>query len=244
MKTLSFLLSLLSGVVLGQPGQKLSQPVVQQTLTDLSSDRFSQSQAFDNRPVTRVGSPYYVPDWLPGEVTTLGGEKQYWGMVKVDVYNSRLWLKRAQGDSIPIGLEQVAQLTINPLANDQTTIRFQRFPAAQFADASLKNALMRVVHTGPYGTLIEHPVRKHYPPRPNDPYSHNATVDELRDESVLYVIRTDQIPTRTRLTRRALADALGETGPQFERYLRDNDVLLRSAGDVATALYLLSHSAK
>lgn len=202
---------------------------------ELSSVAYSQTVAATAPSDEQSG-------WLPGEVSVRSG-RQRWGMVRVDVANNRLWLKQAKGNLLQLPLDQIDQLTLNPLANDQTTVYFRRFPGAPFADTSLNNALMRVVHTGPYGTLVEYPVQPHYWSSLSGSDNQRA-VNEPSDEARLHVIRPDQTPTKARLTRRALADALGETGQPLRVHDRGSDALLRSTNDVAAALYILSQFAQ
>jgi hypothetical protein len=228
-----------ASVALAQTQATMPQPVLQQAVTDMGTDRMinSVSQVFDYRTIATKGSPYYDEAWLPGEVTIGDRTTRYSGQLKLDVLNNRLLMKRPQGDSVWVPTGPLRTITLNPLAGDSRTIRFRHFAEAKFGDPAINESFLRVLHEGDYGTLVQWPIRRLYKARPNDPYNHSPTTEEIRDEPVYYVIRPDHSAEKIKFSRRAVADAMGpQGGPQFEAYLKAQSLPARSAHELAAAL--------
>ena len=238
MKTYPLVALLLAGpVALSQGTKAMPTQLVQQSLDDIGNTRMvNMSRTFDNRTITTRGTPFYLPSWLSGEATIEGSQTRYRGQFKLDVMNDRLLVKQPQGDSIWVSAARLSTLTLNPLANDPASVRFRRFASAVADEPLLHTTFVRVLHEGAYGTLVQLPIRRLYKAAPSDSYSHHATTDEIRDESVYYVIHPDHTTEKVKLNRRSLIDAMGEAGRQLDNHARANNLSLRSQAEVIQAL--------
>ena len=241
MKPYLFLALLLAGpMAVGQGNKNQTAQQVQQVLDDTGDFKVANmSRTFDNRTINTRGTAFYVADWRPGEVTIANTMTPYKGQFKLDVMNDRLMVKRPTGDSIWVATDRVSAITLDPTTPDQTAVHFRRFDRARSDEALLQTALLRVINEGAYGALVQLPVRRLYKAAPNDPYSMHATTNEIRDESVYYVIRPDQTAIKVKLNRRSLTEAMGDAGRQLDLHARANNLSLKTEKEVINALSAL-----
>lgn len=246
MKLYPFLALLLAGpMAIGQGNKNQTTQQVQQVLDDTGDFKVANmSRTFDNRTINTRGNPFYVSDWRAGEVVLANTMTPYRGEFKLDVMNDRLMVKRPVGDSIWVSTDRLNAITLNPTTPDEPTLHFRRFEAARSEEGVLRTALLRVLNEGAYGALVQLPVRQFYKAAPNDPYSMRATTNEIRDESVYYVIRPDQTAVKVKLNRRSLADAMGEVGRQLDLHARANNLSLKTEKEVVAALNALPGSVR
>ena len=241
MKLTSLLCCLLAGpAALCQSNKAITNQQVQQSLDDIGNTKMvNSSRTFDNRTITTRGTPFYTTDWLPGEVKISNVSTTYKGQLKLDVMNDRLMVKQPKGDSIWVSADRLSSVTLNPLVNDGMTLTFRRFPTVKTQEPMLRTALVRVLHEGGYGALVQLPVRRLYKAAPGDAYAVNATTSEIRDESVYYMIHPDQTAEKIKLNRRSLVEAIGAAGRQLDNYAKANNLSLRSEREVIEALKTL-----
>ena len=241
MKASLVLILLLAGpMAVGQDNKNQNGQQLQQALDDVGSAKITNmSRTFDNRAINTRGTAFYVTDWRSGVVTIADRVTPYKGQFKLDVMNNRLMVKQPAGDSIWVSADRLSTITLNPLLPGQPAANFRRFATVK-ADGDLSPAsLVRVLNEGTYGALVQLPIRRFYKAAPGDAYSINATINEIRDESVYYVIRPDQTAAKVKLSRRALADAMGEVGKQLDSHAKANNLALKSEKEVVDALAAL-----
>jgi hypothetical protein len=246
MKLYPILALLLAGhMALGQGNKNQTTQQVQQVLDDTGDFKVANmSRTFDNRPINTRGTPFYVSDWRAGEAILANTMTPYKGEFKLDVMNDRLMVKRPGGDSIWVSTDRLTAITLNPAATNEPAVHFRRFELVKSDEQFLQMALLRVLNEGAYGALVQLPIRRFYKAAPNDPYSLHATTNEIRDESVYYVIRPDQMAVKVKLNRRSLTDAMGDVGKQLELHAKANNLSLKTEKEVINALTALPGSVR
>lgn len=246
MKISLFSLLLVAGpMAVGQGNKNMTNQQVQQALDDTGDFKLANmSRTFDNRSLTTRGTPFYASDWRAGMVTIEASQSTYKGQFKLDVMNNRLMVKQPSGDSIWVSSDRLSTVTLNPVIPDQMPATFRRFATVKVDDEALSTALVRVLHEGSYGALVQLPIRRLYKAAPGDPYSLHATTNEIRDESVYYLIRPDQTAVKVKLNRRALTDAMGEQGKPLELHAKANKLVLKSEKEVVDALTAISANSR
>lgn len=235
---------LLAGpMAVGQDNKNQTPQQLQQLVDDTGAGDArltNMSRTFDNRPINTRGNSFYLPDWRSGIVTIADRVTPYKGQFKLDVMNNRLMVKQPTGDSIWVSADRLSTIVLNPLTPDQPTVNFRRFGTVKTNENLSSASLVRVLHEGTYGALVQLPIRRFYKAAPSDAYSLHATTNEIRDESVYYVIRPDQTAAKVKLGRRVLTDAMGAVGKQLDLHAKANNLTLKSEKEVVDALAGLS----
>lgn len=191
-------------------------------------------RSFDNRYEGVKGSPFWVDQWLPGEVELNNGNKITNVQIKFDALGHMLYLKTPRNDSVKLGEAFVKRFTAK---QDDAPQTFQRLSNA--GDA-LKTKLVRVVYEGKYSLaeLIQKNMQK---ADFKGAYSSNVRYDEIYAENAYYLIRPDGTSEKVKLNKKSIIGALGDAaGPKVDEYAKTNKLDFKNESDLVKALTFAS----
>lgn len=232
-------LLLSSAALFGQsPSTPTETPIFQQNLQELGNPNNVSTtvRTFDLRSVSLRGSPLVFSTWTPGSVTLVNGKTIDNAQFKYDVVNRVLLVLRNGKDSTQTAGYYVQAMTLMPPGGAPQPYRRLSDLKADVPEPG--QTLVRVIHRGPY-SLVQLPVRKFHKAPPRSPYGNNIDYDEFRDESVYYLVRPDGSAEKVKLSKKALASALGDKADAFGKIVKEQRLDVSIETDAAQALALL-----
>ncbi len=182
----------------------------------------------DNRYEGLRGTPYFLPDWLVGEVELNGGIKYKNPELKFDAARQNLIVKNPRtGDSVIVDSRQVVRFVLyqrgatSPGAATETaTVRgdaaqpqnvwlFRRYADLKTDYIDPGNGYFLVLYEGKI-TLLKQVKKTFRKADYKDPYSNNVRYDSYDDDATYYLLRPDRQLVRIKRSRKAVFDALAD----------------------------------
>jgi len=185
----------------------------------------------DNRYEGLVGSPYFSPEWLNGQIMMLGGKTYTNVPVKFDAYRQALILLRPKqgNDSIIIDRPTVLGFQLENKLGE--SYLFRRYPGAKFSEKDVADGYFMVLYEGKTA-LLKRVAKTIQGADYKGGYSNGARFDSFNNATSYYLLKPDQTLTRIKLTKKSLLDALADKRDALKRLADTLD--LRTEADAAT----------
>ena len=187
----------------------------------------------DHRYEGLRGTPYFLPDWIKGQVEMNAGQSYTNVPLKFNAYQQQLILLRtwAGNDSIIVDAGQVKRFTLKN--NDGQTYLFERLPTARTNDQSLKDGYFLVLYEGKT-TLLKRIAKTFKPADYKNPYANDVRYDAFRDAFSYYLLTPDQRLTKVKLSDKSLIDALGDRKDDLKTFVKQENLYFKTENDAVT----------
>lgn len=230
-----FLLLTLYHVAAGQttPAQPDPNAVLRLNTTNILN-RGSMIERIDNRYEGQHGSPYVVPNWIKGRVDLLDG-RQYTNVpLKFNAYRQELTILRPRmgNDSIVVDRRTVAGFFLADSTNGQF-YPFRRYPEAKTDDPILRDGYFLVLYAGK-SALLKRVVKTLRPANYQGGYSPNVRYDSFDDAFSYYLLKSDQLLTKVKLSKKTLLEAFGDRGDALKAFADQQKLDLKTEADAVT----------
>jgi hypothetical protein len=167
----------------------------------------------DNRYEGLRGTPYFLPNWLPGDVELNGGVKYRNQRLKFNAATQNLLVKEPRtGDSVIVDAQQIRhfllyQAVVTDTSKHQNAWFFKRYTDLKTNEKDLGNGYFLVLYDGK--TTLLKQVRKIFKKADyKDPYSTNVRYDTYDEEGIYYILRPDRELVRIKRNKKALIEVL------------------------------------
>ncbi len=184
----------------------------------------------DHRYEGLRGSPYFLPEWINGQVEMTAGQRYTNVPLKFDAYQQQLVLLRtwAGSDSIIVDADQVKQFTLTNKGG-QTSL-FKRLRVDKTDDQTLDKGYFLVLYEGK-NSLLKRVAKAFRPADYKNPYANNVRYDEFRDAFSYYLLRPDQSLLKVKLSDKSLIDALGDRKEELKTFLKQEKLSVKTEND-------------
>lgn len=189
----------------------------------------------DHRYEGLRGTPYFLPNWIKGQVEMTAGQNYTSVPLKFNAYQQQLVMLRtwAGNDSILVDPGQVKRFTLTN-ADGQTYV-FRRYPTASTTDETLKNGYFLVLYEGK-SVLLKRVTKVFKKADYKNPYANNVRYDEFRDAFSYYVLKPDQTLTKVKLSDKSIIDALGDRKDALKGFVKQENLVVKTENDAILLL--------
>lgn len=190
----------------------------------------SMVNTIDNRYEGLKGTPYFLPDWIKGQVEMMTGKNYTNVPLKFNAHKQQLILLRtASGnDSIIIDASQVKRFTL--AGNDGQTYLFERLPTAKINDQSLKDGYFLVLYAGK-NTLLKRVAKTVKVADYKNPYASDVRYDAYQNAFSYYLLKPDQTLTKVKLSDKSIIDALGDRKDELKAFSKQENLTFKTDSD-------------
>ncbi|AYA36044.1 hypothetical protein D3Y59_02600 [Hymenobacter oligotrophus] len=183
---------------------------------------------------TTTGSPFLFAHWASGQVvsTSLGPRR---ALLKYDLAQNRLLVRRPAGDSAEVMLAQLTEFTLRDSARGEQ-YTFRLYPNIRAPKPALRATFWDVRYDAGRTALLRHRTRAVFH-RGNSPSLAGTTGAAWHDMSAYYLKLPDNTLAPVRLSGRSVLEALGPThAPALQAYVAQQRLKLTDEADVAKLL--------
>ncbi|GAA4297862.1 hypothetical protein [Nibribacter koreensis] len=196
-------------------------------------------QTFDNRYEGVRGTPFFMDAWLPGSIlikkNNSGATEEFKNLkLKYDVHGNQLAAVVSETkDTILINANIISsfKVEIPPYTNP---VEFRTFTAARSLDAQLVDVFFAVLHDG-HNKLLKSVTKRFVKANFKGGYSAGNSYDELVEEAQYYLLNDDRM-VKTKLTRKALVEALPAQQEKIKAYITSQKLAMNSEADFISVL--------
>ncbi|QHL86378.1 hypothetical protein GU926_02530 [Nibribacter ruber] len=196
-------------------------------------------RTFDGRFEGIKGNPFFVNAWLPGSITikknNAGSTEEFKNLkVKYDVHGNQLAAVVPETkDTILINADVVSTFKVDmPLYNN--LVEFRTFAEARALDPKLSSIFFAVLYDG-NTKLVKGVSKRLVKADYKGAYSGGNAYDELVDETQYYLV-TGKNMVKTKLTRKALLDAMPAQQEVLKAYIASQKLAMNSEADFIKVL--------
>lgn len=189
----------------------------------------------DNRYEGLKGTPYFLPDWLKGQIEMTTGKNYTNVPLKFNAHKQQLMLLRTspRNDSIIIDANQVKRFTL--AGTDGQTFLFDRLPTAKTNDQALKDGYFLVLYEGK-NTLLKRIAKTFKPADYKNPYAIDVRYDAYQNAFSYYLLKPDQTLTKVKLSDKSIIDALGDRKDELKAFSKQENLLFKTDNDAILLL--------
>lgn len=184
------------------------------------------TSSFDSRYEGIKGSPFFISEWISGQMAFMDGKVFNEVPLKYNAYTKELMMKRPSGDSLIIFPYQVQSFTINdPVTKANFT--FKRYPKAQTPKYDMRDVYLLVLYEGKTNLLklVKKNLKKaDY----KDPYSNNIRYDTYEDANEYYLLKTDGSLSKIKRSKKSVLEALSDKEVAIKALLEQEKIELKS----------------
>lgn len=184
------------------------------------------TSSFDSRYEGIKGSPFFISEWISGQMAFMDGKVFNEVPLKYNAYTKELMMKRPSGDSLIIFPYQVQSFTINdPVTKANFT--FKRYPKAQTPKYDMRDVYLLVLYEGK--TSLLKLVKKNLKKADyKDPYSNNIRYDTYEDANEYYLLKTDGSLSKIKRSKKSVLEALSDKEVAIKALLEQEKIELKS----------------
>lgn len=184
----------------------------------------------DNRYEGLKGTPYFLPDWIKGQVEMTTGKNYTNVPLKFNAHKQQLILLRtgSGNDSIIVDANQVKRFTLN--STDGQTYLFERLPTAKINDQTLKDGYFLVLHEGK-NALLKRIAKTVKSADYKNPYASDIRYDAYQNTFSYYLLKPDQTLTKVKLSDKSIIDALGDRKDELKAFVKQENLTFKTDND-------------
>lgn len=192
------------------------------------------TSSFDSRYEGLKGSPFFISEWIKGEMTFADGRVFKEVPLKYNAYSKELVMKRPSGDSLIVFPYQVSSFVINdPIT--KANFEFKRYPTAQTPKYDMREIYFLTLYTGKTSLvkLINKTLKKaDY----KDPYSNNVRYDTFEDANEYYLLKADGSMVKIKKSKKSVLDALSDKEAALKALLEQEKIDIKTERDLVVAV--------
>ncbi|WP_428665100.1 hypothetical protein [Runella sp.] len=166
------------------------------------------TSSFDSRYEGIKGSPFFISEWIKGQLAFVDGRIFKEVPIKYNAYSKELLMKRPGGDSIIVFPYQISSFVINDPVT-KANFEFKRYPAAQTPKYDLREVYFLTLYEGKTSLvkLVSKALKK---ADFKDPYSNNVRFDTYEDANEYYLIKADGSMVKVKKNKKSVLGALSD----------------------------------
>ena len=190
----------------------------------------SMVNTIDNRYEGLKGTPYFLPDWLKGQVEMTTGKNYTNVPLKFNAHKQQLILLRtgSGNDSIIVDANQVKRFTL--AGNDGQTYLFERLPTANTNDQALKDGYFLVLYDGKTA-LLKRIAKTFKSADYKNPYASEVRYDAYQNAFSYYLFKPDQTLTKVKLSDKSIIDALADRKDDLKAFVKQENLTVKTDSD-------------
>ncbi|AKD56774.1 hypothetical protein [Spirosoma radiotolerans] len=190
----------------------------------------SMVNTIDTRYEGLKGTPYFLPDWIKGQVEMTTGKNYTNVPLKFNAHKQQLILLRtgAGNDSIIVDANQVKRFTLN--SNDGQAYVFERLPMAKTSDQALKDGYFLVLYAGK-NALLKRVAKTFKSADYKNPYASDVRYDAYQNAFSYYLLKPDQTLTKVKLSDKSIIDALGDRKDDLKAFVKQENLTFKTDND-------------
>lgn len=190
----------------------------------------SMVNTIDNRYEGLKGTPYFLTDWLKGQIEMTTGKNYTNVPLKFNAYKQQLILLRtgSGSDSIIIDANQVKRFTL--ISTDGQPYLFERLPTAKTNDQALKDGYFLVLYEGK-SALLKRIAKTFKPADYKNPYANDVRYDAYQNAFSYYLLKPDQTLTKIKLSEKSIIDALSDRKDELKAFSKQENLTFKTDND-------------
>ncbi|MCI1187276.1 hypothetical protein MON38_07575 [Hymenobacter sp. DH14] len=198
--------------------------------------------AFDTREHDLRGTPFLVPAWLRGTVSSAGGTKPAAGWLKFDAAAQELWVRRPQGDSIILSSESVKgfALQLNSANNKLLERRFERLPDGLVTGTAV--AYAEVLAAGNQLSLLRFQRKTLVKEQGMPGYNAGKTTDVFRSNIRYYLQWADGVCVPVKPTKASVLNAVATRQPAVAAVVAKDKSTPRTDAELSEMMLQLNNA--
>lgn len=188
------------------------------------------TSSFDSRYEGLKGSPFFISEWISGQMAFVDGKVFNEVPLKYNAYTKELMMKRQSGDSLIVFPYQVQSFTINdPVTKANFT--FKRYPKAQTPKYDMRDVYFLVLYEGK--TSLLKLVKKNLKKADyKDPYSNDIRYDTYEDANEYYLLKTDGSLSKIKKSKKSVLEALSDKEIAIKALLEQEKIEMKTERDL------------
>lgn len=187
------------------------------------------TSTFDSRYEGLKGSPFFISEWISGQMAFVDGKVFNEIPLKYNAYTKELMMKRQSGDSLIVFPYQVQSFTINdPVTKANFT--FKRYPKAQTPKYDMREVYFLVLYEGKTSLLklVKKDLKKaDY----KDPYSNNVRYDTYEDANEYYLLKNDEKLAKVKRNKKSVMEALADKESSLQEFVTVQKLTFKTEAD-------------
>ncbi|UYZ59730.1 hypothetical protein [Hymenobacter latericus] len=203
------------------------------TNADILDSELAKGKGAAARSAT-TGSPFLFTHWTSGRLvgTSLGPRR---ALLKYDLAQNRLLVRRPTGDSVEVMMAQVKEFTLGDSARGEQ-FTFRLYPDIKADKPALRATFWDVRYDAGRTALLRHRTRAVFQ-HGNSPSLAGTKGSAWHDMNAYYIKHSDNTLTPVRLTSRSVLEALGKThAAALQAFIEQQRLKLNAEADVAKLL--------
>jgi hypothetical protein len=184
------------------------------------------TSSFDSRYEGIKGSPFFISEWISGQMAFVDGKVFNEVPLKYNAYTKELMMKRPSGDSLIVFPYQVQSFTINDPVT-QAIFTFKRYPKAQTTKYDMREVYFLVLYEGK-NTLLKLVKKNLKKADYKDPYSNNVRYDTYEDANEYYLLKADGSLPKIKRSKKSVLEALSDKEVAIKALLEQEKIELKS----------------
>jgi hypothetical protein len=185
-------------------------------------------RTFDTRYMGIKGTPFFRTSWNEAELHFTSGRKVKNVLIKLNLLHDEVMVKRSSGDSIILDKRDLITILLSDSETGQDII-FKRGSDPP----DLKSGFYHVIYDGKVSLVARYKkdfVKADY----KGGYSPGKISDEIVDEVVYYLQRTDLSYVKVKLNKRSILSAINDE--KLNAFVKTNKLRIKSVEDVKILL--------
>jgi hypothetical protein len=187
---------------------------------------------FDLRYEGQRGTPYFIPQWIKGEMEFADGRMFKDTPLKYNSYSKELMMIRPGGDSLIIYPYQVKNFAITDATS---TFQFKRFPNVSTTEKNIsRDTYFLVLYEGKTSLLklVSKTIRK---ADFKDPYSNGIRYDKFEDNNSYYILKADNSLSKVKMNKKSLLSTL-EDKQGLPDFLKRENIEIRNESEMVNVV--------
>jgi len=192
------------------------------------------TSSFDSRYEGLKGSPFFISEWISGEMAFVDGRVFKEVPLKYNAYSKELVMKRPGGDSIIVFPYQVNSFIINDPVT-KANFEFKRYPSAHTSKYDMCDLYFLTLYQGKTSLvkLISKTLKKaDY----KDPYSNNVRYDTFEDANEYFLLKSDGSLTKIKKNKKSVLGALSDKEEALKALMEQEKLDIKTERDLVIAV--------
>ena len=198
--------------------------------------------AFDSREHNLRGTPFLVPAWLRGTVSSASGTRPVASVLKFDATTQELWVRRPQGDSIILAPESVRAFALQTSGTDNKLRerRFERLPDGLVAGTAV--AYGELLAKGNQLSLLRFEQKTLVREPGMAGYNAGKTTDVFRSNIRYYLQWDDGVCVSVKPTKNSILNAVATRQPAVAAIAAKNESKPRTDAELGEMVTQLDYA--